>query len=144
MVLLSMVRPLCSFQCLPLGNKNSRKGKSKLEKKKSKTPNAEKASASLVARSHRYSRAATWASSRVAVACGMQSKDGDDTLKGLPTWLGDLWGLASPQPPAPLSRASSMLGRARNRLCRCSSTGTAGLTYEAVAQETHAVAGDAR
>jgi hypothetical protein len=42
------------------------------------------------------------------VVCGMQSKDGDDTLKGLPTWLGDLWGLASPQPPAPLSRASSM------------------------------------
>jgi nuclear-control-of-ATPase protein 2 len=44
----------------------------------------------------------------VAAASGMQSKDGEDTLKGLPTWLGDLWGLASPQPPAALSRQSSM------------------------------------
>ena len=42
------------------------------------------------------------------MASGMQSTDGDDVLKGLPTWLGDLWGLASPQPPAPLSRTTSM------------------------------------
>lgn len=36
------------------------------------------------------------------------SKDsGDDGSKVLPAWLGDLWGLASPQPPPPLSRTSS-------------------------------------
>ena len=102
-----MVRPLCSFQCAR--NKKLAKGKKQARKKKIK--NAKRGKSVRVTRGSQPSlltRGNARASSRVAVACGMQSKDGDDTLKGLPTWLGDLWGLASPQPPAPLSRASSM------------------------------------
>jgi nuclear-control-of-ATPase protein 2 len=71
----------------------------------------------------------------------MESKDGED-MKGLPAWLGDLWGLASPQPPPPLARQGSM--------SRTSSKATLPVFFDRDGRvgptklwlkETHAVAG---
>ena len=84
--------------------------------------------------------------SPVVAGAGMSSKSpsskegGNDALKGLPAWLGDLWGLASPQPPPPLQRTSSRTTFDSSLPVFFDRDGRVGPT-KLWLKETHAVAG---